>query len=372
MRTTAAVIRETGKPFEITELELDEPRAGEVRLRFVASGMCHSDEHLRTGDSVARLPMVGGHEGAGVVEAVGEGVTRVKVGDHVVCSFIPACGVCRYCSTGRQNLCDQGAQMATGMLADGSFRFHDDDGVDLGGFCMLGTFSQRAVVSQASCVPIDDDIPFEVAALVGCGVPTGWGASVYAAKVAAGDTVVVFGAGGVGSNAVQGAHFAGAKNLVVVDPVAFKREKALEFGATHVFPDAGSAHEAVVDMTRGQLADHAVITVGVLSPEVVEQATNIVGKGAQVTVTSVGRSTDKQIQLAANGGVVGYQRNIQGHIFGMCNPLTDIPKLLGLYRSGHLKLDELITRRYSLEEINQGYQDLEDGKLIRGVVLHDT
>lgn len=207
---------------------------------------------------------------------------------------------------------------------------------------------------------------------MGCGVPTGWGASVYAAKVAAGDTVVVFGAGGVGSNAVQGAHFAGAKNLVVVDPVAFKREKAMEFGATHVFPDAASAHEAVVDMTRGQLADHAVITVGVLDADVVRQATAIVGKGAQVTVTSVGRSTDEQIQLAANGGVVGYQRNIQGHIFGMCNPLTDIPKLLGLYRSGHLKLDELITRRYPLDEVNQGYQDLEDGKLIRGVIVHDS
>ena len=168
--------------------------------------------------------MVGGHEGAGVVEAVGPGVTRVDVGDHVVCSFIPACGICRYCSTGHQNLCDWGAQMMTGMLADGSFRFHDDDGADLGGFCMLGTFAERAVVSQNSCVPIDADIPFEVAALTGCGVPTGWGTAVYAAGVRAGETVVIFGAGGVGSNAVQGAKHAGAANVIVVDPVAFKRE----------------------------------------------------------------------------------------------------------------------------------------------------
>jgi alcohol dehydrogenase (nicotinoprotein) len=372
MRTRAAVIREPGKPWELTELELDEPRRGEVLIAFAASGMCHSDEHLRTGDAVGRLPLVGGHEGAGVVEAVGEGVTRVSPGDHVVCSFIPACGTCRYCSTGHQNLCDMGAQMVTGMLPDGTFRFHDGDGADLGGFCVLGTFSQRAVVLEASCVPIDRDIPFEVAALTGCGVPTGWGSSVYAAGVRAGDTVVIFGAGGVGSNAVQGASYAGAKHIVVVDPVRFKRDKATGFGATHVFAGAEEAQEAVVDLTRGQLADHAICTVGVLSAEVVAQAARIVGKGGQVTVTSVGRSGEEQIRLAANGAVVGYQRRIQGNVFGMCNPLYDIPNLLGLYRAGQLKLDELITRRYSLDEINQGYTDLDDGKLIRGVIIHES
>jgi NDMA-dependent alcohol dehydrogenase len=372
MRTRAAVIRKPGTPWEVTELELDEPREGEVRIRFAASGMCHSDEHLRTGASIGRLPLVGGHEGAGVVEAVGPQVTRVKVGDHVVCSFIPACGTCRYCSTGRQNLCDQGAEMVTGRLSDGTFRFHDDSGEDLGGFCMLGTFSQRAVVSQASCVRIDDDIPFDVAALVGCGVPTGWGTSVYAARVAAGDTVVIFGCGGVGINAVQGAAYAGARNLVVIDPVRFKRDKALEMGATHVFASAEEAHEAVVDMTRGQLADHAIITVGELTADVVSQATAIVGKGAQVTVTSVGRTGEDHIRLAANGQVVGWQRRIQGHVFGMCNPLYDIPRLLDMYRQGRLKLDELITRRYSLDEINEGYRALDDGELIRGVIIHDA
>ncbi|HUZ23812.1 MAG TPA: NDMA-dependent alcohol dehydrogenase [Streptosporangiaceae bacterium] len=370
MRTRAAIVREPGKPWELTQLELDEPHAGEVQIKFAASGMCHSDEHLRTGDATGRLPIVGGHEGAGVVEAVGPGVTRVAVGDHVVCSFIPACGTCRYCSTGRQNLCDQGAQMQTGMLADGTFRFHDDEGSDLGGFCMLGTFSERAVVSQASCVRIDDDIPFEVAALVGCGVPTGWGTSVYVARVQAGDTVVIFGSGGVGSNAVQGAAYAGARHVIVVDPVAFKRDKAREFGATHAFATAAEAQQAVIELTRGQLADHAICTVGVLSAEVVTQAAAIVGKGGQVTITSVGRSSEEQIRLAANGMIVGYQRRIQGHVFGMCNPLYDIPRLLSLYRGGQLKLDELITRRYALEEINQGYSDLDDGMLIRGVIIH--
>jgi Zn-dependent alcohol dehydrogenase len=151
--------------------------------------------------------------------------------------------------------------------------------------------------------------------------------------------------------------------------VAFKRTKALEFGATHVFAAAGEAQDAIVELTRGQLADHAIITVGVLSSEVVDQAAAIVGKGGQVTVTSVGRSWEKQIQLAANGSVVGWQRRIQGHVFGMCNPLYDIPRLLRLYRAGQLKLDELITRRYRLDEINQGYQDLDEGKIIRGVIV---
>jgi len=371
MRTRAAVIWEAGKPFDVTELNLDEPASGEVRIRFAAAGMCHSDLHVRTGDSVCRLPMVAGHEGAGIVDAVGEGVTRVRIGDHVVCSFIPVCGTCRYCATGRQNLCDQGAQMQTGLLPAGGFRFHDDAGADLGGFCMLGTFSQHAVVSQWSCVPIDKDIPFDVAALVGCGVPTGWGASVNVAGVRAGDTVVIFGAGGVGMNAVQGARHAGARHIVVVDPVLFKRDSALRFGATHVFADAASAQDAVAAMTRGQLADHAICTVGVLEAEVVSRAAAIIGKGAQVTITSVGRTGDNQIQLAANGAVVGFQRRIQGHVFGMCSPVHDIPRLLRLYREGQLMLDELITRRYRLDEINQGYQDLDDGKLIRGVILHD-
>jgi S-(hydroxymethyl)glutathione dehydrogenase/alcohol dehydrogenase len=370
MRTRAAIIRAPGKGWEVTELELDDPKAGEVLIAFKASGLCHSDDHLQTGDSTGRLPMVGGHEGAGVIEAVGPGVTRVKPGDHVVCSFIPACGTCRYCSTGRQNLCDWGAQMMTGMLADGTFRFHDDGGADLGGFCMLGTFAERAVISQNSCVPIQRDIPFEVAALTGCGVPTGWGTSVYAAGVRAGQTVVIFGAGGVGSNAVQGARYAGAAHVIVVDPVEFKRSNALRFGATHAFATAAEAQDFVVELTWGQLADHAIITVGVLSSEVVDQAAAIVGKGCQVTVTSVGKSTDKQIQLAANGSVVGWQRRIQGHVFGMCNPLNDIPRLLRLYRAGQLKLDELITRRYTLDEINQGYQDLADGTIIRGVIRH--
>ncbi|MBN9790282.1 alcohol dehydrogenase [Pseudonocardia sp. TMWB2A] len=366
MTTRAAICREPGTPWETTDVELDDPRANEVRIRFHAAGLCHSDDHIQKGDARMRMPVVGGHEGAGVVEAVGPGVTRVQVGDHVVCSFIPACGYCRYCSTGRQNLCDAGKNAATGEFPDGTFRFHLD-GEDLGGLCVLGTFSQYAVVSEFSCIPIADDIPFDVASLVGCGVPTGWGSAVHAAGVRAGQTVVVYGCGGVGANAVQGARLAGARTVVVVDPVPFKRDMAKVFGATHTFADAEEAHRFVVETTWGELADHAIITVGVLHDEVIGRALAIIGKSGQVTVTAVGNGSVR----APSGMLIGYQRRVQGAIFGACNPLHDVPRLLDLYRSGDLKLDELITRRYRLEEVNQGYADMADGRNVRGVIVHE-
>jgi S-(hydroxymethyl)glutathione dehydrogenase/alcohol dehydrogenase len=364
--TRAAIARRSGTPWEITELRLDEPKAHEVRVRFHAAGLCHSDDHITQGDAAVRFPIVGGHEGAGVVESVGPHVRRVSVGQRIVCSYIPACGACRPCSTGHQNMCVKGKNAGTGMFLDDTFRFHLD-GEDLGGFCTLGTFSQYAVVSEWACLPLPDDIPFEIGALVGCGVPTGWGSAVHAAGVRAGQTVVIYGAGGVGSNAVQGARYAGAKNVVVVDPVPFKREMAKVFGATHTFADATEAHDFVVETTWGELADHAVITVGVLHDEVIANAIQVVGKSGQVTVTAVGNgSVDATASM-----FIGYQRRVQGAIFGGCNPLYDVPRLLGLYRSGDLKLDELITRRYRLDEINQGYQDMTDGKNIRGVIVHE-
>jgi Zn-dependent alcohol dehydrogenase len=230
---------------------------------------------------------------------------------------------------------------------------------------VLGTFSQYAVVSEYSVIPIPDDIPFEVAALIGCGVPTGWGSAVHMAKVKAGDTVVIFGSGGVGSNAVQGAALAGAQRVVVVDPVQFKREMAVVFGATHTFATAEEATQFVVESTHGELADHAIITVGVLHDKVIHDAVNIVGKTGQVTITAVGNGS-----IDENPGMlIGYQRRIQGAIYGGCNPLYDVPRLVSLYKSGDLKLDELITNRYRLEDVNQGFQDMLDGKNIRGVII---
>lgn len=366
LTTRAVVCHAPGQPWELVELELDEPKHNEVRIRFHAAGLCHSDDHIQRGDAPMRMPVVGGHEGAGIVDAVGPGVSRVQVGDHVVCSFIPACGTCRYCASGRQNLCDDGKNAGTGMFLDGTFRFHRD-GVDYGGLCVLGTFSDYAVVSESSCIPIGEDIPFEVAALVACGVPTGFGSAVYAAGVRPGQTVVIYGSGGVGSNAVQGARIAGARTIVVVDPVEFKRDMAKVFGATHTFATAEEAHELVVASTWGELADHAIITVGVLHDKVIADAVKVVGKTGQVTVTAVGNGTIRENP----GALIGYQRRIQGAIYGGCNPLHDVPRLFDLYRSGILKLDELITRRYRLDEVNQGYADMLEGRNIRGVIIHD-
>ena len=226
MKVKAAVLHDVKTPFEITELELDGPGAGEVLIRYVAAGLCHSDLHLTDGDLPPRFPIVGGHEGAGIIEEVGPGVTKVKPGDHVVCSFIPNCGVCRYCATGHQSLCDMGATILVGSFPDGSFRFHSG-GTDYGQMCMLGTFAEYSTISQHSVVKVDESLPLETAVLVGCGVPTGWGSAVYAGNVRAGDTVVIYGIGGIGINAVQGAKHAGAKNVVVIDPLDFKRQTAL-------------------------------------------------------------------------------------------------------------------------------------------------
>ena len=369
MKTRSAVLRGPGQDWEVLELDLDPPKDHEVLIRFVAAGLCHSDDHLRTGDLPARYPLVGGHEGAGVIEEVGPGVTRVKKGDHVVCSFIPSCGHCRWCSTGQQNLCDLGAQILDGCLLDGTYRFHRE-GEDFGGMCMLGTFSQYSVISEHSCVAIDDDLPLDKAVLVGCGVPTGWGSAVYAAGVQAGETVVIYGIGGIGINAVQGARHAGARNVVAVDPLANKREKAEELGATHSAGTADEAQDLVQQLTRGVGADNAIVTVGVVKEDVVEAAFNVVRKGGTVTLTGLGNVMEKTIHLSGSMLTL-FQKRIQGTLFGSANPMYDIGKMLELYRTGDVKLDELVSQTYRLDEINQGYRDLLDGKNIRGVIVHE-
>jgi len=368
VKTTAAVLLEAGRPFEIMELELDGPREGEVLINYTAAGLCHSDLHLTDGDLPPRFPIVGGHEGAGIIEDIGPGVTKVKPGNHVVCSFIPNCGHCRYCSTGRQNLCDMGATILDGCMPDGSFRFHGG-GQDFGAMCMLGTFSQKATISANSVVKIDDWLPLETAVLTGCGVPTGWGSATYAGNVRPGDITVIYGIGGIGINAVQGAAHAGAKYVVVVDPVAFKRETALKFGATHAFDNASAAAEKVNELSWGQGADQAIVTVGTVDEEVISAAFGILGKGGTLVVT--GMAAPDKLTIHVSGlDLTLSEKTIRGTLFGSANPQYDIVRLLRLYDAGQLKLDELVTTKYRLEDVNQGYQDLRDGKNIRGVIIH--
>jgi S-(hydroxymethyl)glutathione dehydrogenase/alcohol dehydrogenase len=370
MKTTAAVVHEAGKPLEIEELDLAGPAEGEVLVRFTHAGLCHSDLHVLQGEIAGWLPMVLGHEGAGVVEDVGPGVTRVVPGDHVVCSFVPSCGSCHWCATGQQALCDWGAGTMRGHLPGERWPVSGPAG-RYGTMCMLGTFSQYGVIHQYSAVKIEPDLPLDVAALVGCGVPTGWGSAVNAADVRPGQTVVVYGVGGIGINAVQGARLAGARYVVAVDPVGFKRETALALGATHATGDAEEAHRIAQDLTRGVGADKAIVTVGRTDAEVIDRAFAVIGKAGTLVLTSMGGGfRDRTIQLPAQVATL-WGKTIKGSLFGDCNPTTDIPRLLALYRSGHLELDALITRRYRLEQVNEGYDDLLAGVNLRGLIVHD-
>jgi S-(hydroxymethyl)glutathione dehydrogenase/alcohol dehydrogenase len=370
MKTKAAILSQPGAKWEVTEVELGDPVAGEVQVRLAASGLCHSDEHLVTGSTpVASYPVLGGHEGAGVVTKVGAGVTGLKEGDHVVLAFIPACGVCGPCSTGLQNLCDLGANLLSGRsIADGTHRVMLGD-TPVTTMCLLGTFSPYVTVHQASVIKIEDDIPLDKAALLGCGVSTGWGSATEIGDTRPGETVVVMGVGGVGTNSVQGAAHAGARFVIAIDPVDFKREQALAFGATHAFASVEDAMAALPDLTWGKLADLVVITVGVIHGEHIQEALSMTGKGGRVVVTGMGHYADVDVKLNLFELTL-LQKRVQGAIFGGSSPRTQIPRLLHLYRAGQLKLDELITTTYRLEDINQGYADMAAGTNLRGVITY--
>ncbi|MCX5044409.1 NDMA-dependent alcohol dehydrogenase [Aldersonia sp. NBC_00410] len=370
MKTKGAVILGPGKDWEIVELDLADPVAGEVQVQLAASGLCHSDEHLRTGATpLPSYPALGGHEGAGVITKVGPGVTGLAEGDHVVLAFIPACGTCRPCSKGLQNLCDMGANLLTGQaISDGGYRV-TLDGDPVLPMCLLGTFAPYVTVNQASVIKIENDIPLDKAALLGCGVSTGWGSATAIGNTRVGDTVVVVGVGGVGINAVQGAASAGARFVVAVDPVKFKRDKAIEFGATHTFASMEEALEPVMELTWGQMADVTVVTVGEINGQMIQPAVSMTGKGGQVVVTGMGSALDVDVTLSLFELTL-LQKRVQGALFGGVSPRTQIPALLNLYRSGQLKLDELVTKTYKLDEVNQGYADMLSGKNLRGVIIY--
>ena len=370
MKTKAAILWEPGQPWSVEEVELDPPKEGEVRVKLVATGMCHSDDHARTGDMPIVTPVIGGHEGAGVVDEVGPGVGDLAVGDHVVLSFVPACGKCRWCSAGKQNLCDYSQFLMQGlMISDGGHRAHAR-GRGLGAMSLLGTFAEHCVVHESSVIKIEKDIPLDKAALVGCGVTTGWGSAVHIGQVAPGETVVVAGVGGVGVGAIQGAKLAGAQTIIAVDPIAAKRERAEFFGATHSVSTMDQAKALATELTRGVMVDVAILAVGVAQAEHIAQMTSLISKGGRAVITSVAPWTVANVELPLQEFTL-FQKELKGNLFGGGNPRVDIPKLLDLYRHGLLNLDDMITTTYRLEDVNQGYQDMLDGKNIRGVILHE-
>ena len=366
-QTRAAVCWEVGRPWEIVDCTLADPRPGEVLVKLEYAGLCHSDDHNVTGDFPAALPVVGGHEGAGVVVAIGEGVDRVAVGDPVMLLPLPTCGKCRYCADGRTYICDRNLDVMTGARADGSFAFTAPDGRELGAYGQLGTFSEYTLVQEIRVQPYERDIPAQVAAITSCGVITGFGSAVRASGIRDGDTVVVIGIGGVGMSAVLGAVTAGAANIVAVDPVAFKREQALKFGATHTAVSVDEAQGIVSGLTRNRMADAAIITVGVLHGDMVGPITRLVSKGGNVVLTSVAPATEDTVTLPIVEFAMS-AKNLIGVVMGLTRPLADIERIYALYRSGRLPLDDLVTRTYTLDEINRGYEDMHKGLNLRGVI----
>lgn len=367
--TRAAVLWEVGDEWKIEEVTLDDPQAGDVLVKMAYAGMCHSDEHAVTGDLPLGLPVIGGHEGSGVVEAVGPGVTSVAVGDHVSMSFIPSCGRCKYCSTGRQYLCDEGAKLFDiGMMSDGREAHHlVKTGQPVGRYAQVGTFSEHILVSENSLVKVDQDLPLDAVALVSCGVATGFGSATERAGTKPGDNVAVIGIGGIGINAVQGARVAGAKRVIAIDPVEFKREQAMQFGATHTYASMEEAMLEVPDLTWGEMCDRVVLSPGTVHGDMIDPALNLTAKGGTLVVTGLAPMLESDAQMNLFMFAM-MNKEVKGTVFGSTNPRAQIPNLLSMYREGELKLDELITRRYSLDEVNQGYEDMREGKNLRGVI----
>ena len=370
MKTKGALIWEFNQPWSIEEIEIGDPVKDEVKIQMEAAGMCHSDHHLVTGGiPMAGFPVLGGHEGAGIVTEVGPGVEGLEPGDHVVLSFIPSCGACPSCQAGMRNLCDIGALLLSGTsVSDGTHRVHAN-GKPVFPMTLLGTFSPYMVVHKSSVVKIDPSIPFEVACLVGCGVTTGYGSAVRTADIRPGDDVAVIGVGGVGMSALQGVVNAGARNVFVIEPVEWKRDAALKFGATHVYPDIESAFGGVAEVTYGLMAKKVIVTVGELDGKDVDSYVNLTSKGGTTVLTAIGSMMDTNVKLNL-AMLTLMQKNLQGTIFGGGNPHFDIPQLLSMYKAGKLNIDDMITRQYTLEQINDGYTDMLEGRNIRGVIRY--
>lgn len=362
----AAVLTGLNQPLEIQDLDLEAPKPGEVLVKMGASGVCHSDVSVQNGTLMGSFPMVLGHEGAGVIEEVGEGVTNLAPGDHVVISWVPQCGECYFCKHGQGFICEAGAMaLATGGLLDGTTRF-SKDGQPVMQMACSGTFSERAVIPAIGAVKIPDDIPLEIAALIGCGVLTGVGAALNTANITKGDTVAVIGCGGVGLNVIQGAVIAGASEIIAIDMLQNKLDMAKEFGATTlVNAGDGDPVSKVMEMTGQRGADVAFEVIGL--KQTIEQTLMMTRRGGEAVLVGVPRM-EVMLELPAFFGVVLMAKTIKGCWYGSSNVQEDVPKLLQHYKEGKLKLDELISRRIAVEDVNDAFRAMEAGEVARSVI----
>ncbi|MCU1496428.1 MAG: Zn-dependent alcohol dehydrogenase, class [Acidimicrobiales bacterium] len=364
----AAVLPGVDTPLETRDdIEIAPPGPGEVLVKVVASGVCHSDLSVQNGTIPLPTPIVLGHEGAGIVEEVGEGVTTVAPGDHVVLSFVPACGECYMCRHHQAYLCEKSAMQAAGGLLDGTTRL-TSAGAPLHQMACLGTYGEQAIVPAISLVKIPDDVPLDVAALIGCGVLTGVGAALNTATITPGDTVAVIGCGGVGLNVIQGARIAGAGKIIAIDMFDSKLEMAKEFGATHTInAGEGDPVGAVAALNDGRGADVAFEVIG-LGPTI-EQAINTVRSGGEVILVGVPR-LDVMINLNVAFTWLYLAKTIKGCWYGSSNIHEDVPKLLDLWKKGELKLEELISKEITVDQVNEAFADMQAGTVARSVIRH--
>ena len=362
----AAVFVAPNEPLEVQQLQISStPGRGEVLVKLAASGVCHSDFHVLRGEWASPAPMVLGHEGAGVVEAVGRDVRTVSVGDHVILSWTPSCRVCEFCVSGRPVLCDLANATAYQHLSfDGKTRL-TQDGKGVNSFLAVGSFGEYAMVPESGAVPIRKDAPLAQAALVGCAVTTGVGAVVNTAKVEPGSIVLVIGCGGVGLNVIQGAKLAGAQRIIAADMSDEKLELGRAFGATDVVNsgDVGLV-DAVQDLTAGRGVDYAFEAIGL--PKTVEMAYEALARGGTAVV--VGQVADG-VKVSIDPFVLSDQeKTLKGSNYGSCRASIDFPRIIELYMAGRLELDAMVTSRIKLDEINSAFADMGRGKGIRSVI----
>ncbi|MDF1810709.1 MAG: Zn-dependent alcohol dehydrogenase [Verrucomicrobiales bacterium] len=367
MKTLSAILYAPGERLKIEEVEILPPQSGEVQVRMHASGVCHSDLHVMKGDSPMKMPIILGHEGAGVIESVGEGVTSVQPGDHVVPIWRMSCGLCEYCLSGRPALCDVGTKMRfTGLMPDGKTRFYTEKGDPIHHYAGVSTFSQLSTMPEGAVVKIDPDFSLQQAALISCGVITGFGAVFASAKVPPASSVAVFGAGGIGLNIIQSARLAGATQIIAVDTFASKQPYAEKLGATDFINAAETdAVEEIMKRTDGKGVDFAFEAIGIA--KTVEQAYDAVKKGGTCVVVGIaGPEARSKININA---LVYAEKTLKGSIYGSTRPRIDLPKLMELSRSGKLELEPLLTKTYPLTEINEAYEALEKGEVARSLII---
>lgn len=353
----AAVCYEFGKPLVVEELDMESPHKNEVKIKLAATAVCHSDLHFMAGDLPGHIPFVPGHESAGYVDEVGEGVTNVKPGDRVVVSLLRSCGECMYCKTGRPSMCQ-----ATWPL-DTESRWKNKKGEPVYHGLRVASFAESCIVDKSQVIPIPADMPMDRAALLACGVITGYGAVVNKAKVRPSESCVIIGVGGVGLNAIQGASISGAYPVIAVDMLDKKLEASKTFGSTHlVNASKGDPVEQVKEITGGYGADYVIVTVGVTSA--IAQGVTMLGR--QGTVVIVGLATQNLEVFPMD--IIDYEKVITASFMGTTNSSQDIPKLINLYKSGKLKLDELITAHYTLDKINEAVSSTESGEALRNII----